>query len=174
MYDKALCLCISFPVCLWGSVCGHTLQECACVSVCLNFVFNTLNLSQMSPGKREEKACSYQVKSHGRLTEHSLYHAAAARAWLESKHTWLNMHCPHVHREYIFCITGTQNYGVLLNYRQSNSLQINQGTTLRSSYCAYEELRFHKEFVGIKHFSVGSAFVCSQRRRILTLSYWSQ
>lgn len=111
MYDKALCLCISFPVCLWRNVCGHTLHECACVFVCLSFVFNTLLTWVRCLQEKKKKPFSCQVKSHGRLTEHSLYHSA----WLESKHTWFNMHCPHVHREYIFCITSTQSNGVLLN-----------------------------------------------------------
>lgn len=88
---------------------------CLCV---LEFCIEcSLNLSQMSPGeKKERETLSYQVKSHGRLAERSLYHPAAAHEWLESKHSWLNMHCPHVHKEYIFCITSTQNYGVIINY----------------------------------------------------------
>lgn len=97
-------------------MCGHTCEQvCVCVCVLEFCIERSLILSQTSPLK-QKKSFSYQVKNHGRLTEHSLYHPAAAHAWLESKHSWLNMHCPHVHREYIFCITSTQNYGVIMNY----------------------------------------------------------
>lgn len=103
---------------------------CVCLCV-LSSVMNAV-LSQTSPGgikakQNNEKTFSYQVKSHGRLTEHSFCHQAAAPTWLESKHSWLNMHCPHVHREYIFCITSTQKrrciHELHLLYMQSNSLQ---------------------------------------------------
>lgn len=115
-------VCVSAFPCACERTCVGILYVSAlvCLCVCLSFVLNALfNLSQTSPGKKErkKKPFSYQVKSHGKLTEHCLYHPAAAHAWLESKHSWSNnMHCPHVHREYIFCITSTRNYGVLTTF----------------------------------------------------------
>lgn len=119
LYASALCVCLCFEFC----------NECR------------LNSSQTSPGEKKqnnERAFSYQVKSHGRLTEHSFCHQAAAPTWRESKHSWLNMHCPHVHREYIFCIASTQNLRCInvlhLLHMQSNSLQkVKERTRLKYS-----------------------------------------
>lgn len=74
--------CVSVFLC----ACERTrvgILECACVSACLlEFCIEpSLNMSPTSPGGEKEKPFSYQVKSHGRLN--SLYHPAAAHAWLE-------------------------------------------------------------------------------------------
>lgn len=82
-------VCVSAFPCACERTCVGILYVSAlvCLCVCLSFVLNALfNLSQTSPGKKErkKKPFSYQVKSHGKLTEHCLYHPAAAHAWLES------------------------------------------------------------------------------------------
>lgn len=84
-----VCMCILYMcVCLSWCEC-ECVCVCMCACACLNFVLNILlNGSDVSiTGEKREKPFSYQVKSHGRLTEHSLYHPAAAHAWLESKHS---------------------------------------------------------------------------------------
>lgn len=84
-----------------------------CARVC--FVLNTLltwvqclqekkrNLS----GKESKQTNGAQPLSPG---------SCSHMAWMSPTHSWLNMHCPHVHREYIFCITSTQNYCIIMNY----------------------------------------------------------
>lgn len=84
LWMRKRCFCISFPMyeCV-GTYFTQVGCGCVCVCVCLCVLSSVMNavLTQVRrlQGKKQnhEKAFSYQVKSHGRLTEHSFYHHMA-------------------------------------------------------------------------------------------------